>query len=85
LASSAAAYLPNLTSIKRTIRRIRNEEETIPPYPKSLSDLVIPQKYRLINDEHQFLLHDSGPGEDRILLLIEDYLRCIAYNFQLNV
>jgi hypothetical protein len=39
-----------------------------PPNSKSLIDLVIPQKYQLTNDEHPFLLHDSGPGEDRILL-----------------
>lgn len=29
---------------------------------------MIPQKYHLTNDEQPFLLYDSGPGGDRILL-----------------
>lgn len=68
MTSSATAHLPKLSSLKRTIRRIRNEEDTSPPNPKSLSDLIIPQKYQLTNGGQPFLLYDSGPGEDRILL-----------------
>jgi len=68
LTTSATAHLPKLNSLERTIRRVNNEEDTSPPNPKSLSDLVIPQKYQLTNDEKPFLLYDSSPGENRILL-----------------
>lgn len=71
---SVLGQLPNVELIKRTIRRSRQENCTdcFPNNSLSLEELFIPDEYKIIlNDQHikeQFLLFDSGAGNDRILI-----------------
>lgn len=65
---AASGQLPHISILKRTIRRIKNRETGAPSNPKSLNDLQIPELYQLTTDGKPFLLHDSGPGNKRILI-----------------
>lgn len=58
--ASTAATLPQPKSLLQAVRRSRRNND-LPPNPTSLTDLVIPDSFKLINEEI-FLLHDSGPG-----------------------
>ena len=46
----------------------RSRRKNQPPLPANLIDLEIPQRLTETLDNRQFLMHDSGPQEDRILL-----------------
>ncbi|XP_038653015.1 uncharacterized protein LOC119965989 [Scyliorhinus canicula] len=64
--------LPCASALKKTIRRKRNQISVPPPDPIDLHQLAIPDEYATYetepNQKELFLLKDSGPGEDRILL-----------------
>lgn len=72
LSQAAQATLPNHDALKKVIRRKRNEIIVVPPYPLSLEQLVIPDQYKNYfnerGEEEVFLLIESGPGVERILL-----------------
>lgn len=71
LSQAGQASMPNLNSLRKIIRRQRNQIDAPPPAPISLQELVIPDRYKTINSndlEERFLLGDTGPREDRILL-----------------
>ncbi|KAF0749645.1 Uncharacterized protein FWK35_00019513, partial [Aphis craccivora] len=59
-------------AIKKQIRRIRREVQEAPDAPKDLMTLLIPDEFKIYSPSEgiveQFLLHDSGPGENRILI-----------------
>ena len=63
-----AASLPTERALKRQIQRTRNRNGRVPPLPASLEDLNIPDDYKTFDDGELFLLHDSGPGSQRILI-----------------
>lgn len=64
--------LPNQQALKKLIRRKRNEIHQAPSNPTNLADLEIPECYKTYESEpgktENFLLADSGPGVDRILI-----------------
>ena len=60
--------MPSVSVLKRTVRRIRQKEQAAPPNPKTLLELIIPDDYRSTFDGKPFLLFDSGPVENRILI-----------------
>lgn len=60
------ASLPRLSCLNRMARRQR--QGNVPPQPQDLLHLEIPQEYRTTLDGAAFLLYDSGPGPQRILL-----------------
>jgi hypothetical protein len=60
--------LPSTSSIKRTIQRTRQREGRAPPTPTNLRDLVIPDEFTKLLSGERFLLFDSGPSDDRILI-----------------
>lgn len=64
--------LPKQDALKRIVRRVRNEVISAPPNPSDLTTLVIPDAYKIIKmaggTEENFLLFDSGPEHDRILI-----------------
>lgn len=60
--------MPSGSSIKNTLRRIRKRNDCVPTDPKSLFDLDIPEQFRKTKDGAQFLLHDSGPSNNRIII-----------------
>lgn len=69
---SVQAVLPRQAALKKTIRRKRNEISAAPASPVSLEQLIIPDQYKTFkcNDgfEDTFLLADSGPTPNRILI-----------------
>ena len=63
--------LPKVDSLKRTIRRVRQSNNNVPAQPESLEELIIPLEYRLTAKGDDFLLYDSGPGINLILVSLE--------------
>ena len=64
----AAAKLPKLESLKRTIRRQRQVTNNVQPQPISLEDLEISEEYKRTVKRDEFLLFYSGPEFHRILI-----------------
>ena len=64
----AAAKLPKLDSLKRTIQRQRVHYNIVMVQPKSLEQLFLPEEYKLTSKGEPFLLYDSGPETQRILI-----------------
>ena len=67
---SVAGQLPSVSSLKRTIQRVRNIFEAVPANPQTLH-FEIPEQFRLTLDGENFLLFDSGNSgiyDDRIIL-----------------
>ena len=65
---AAASQLPSVSCMKRTIQRVRQKQEVVPANPTNLTDLRIPVEFTQNSVGEPFLLFDSGPGEQRILL-----------------
>lgn len=63
---TVAASLPKSKSMVQTIRRVRVNND-IPAAPTTLIDLIIPENMKNIGDV-PFLLYDSGPSANRILI-----------------
>ena len=68
LNAAVAGQFPVIRNIKQTVRRVRHENQTPLPNPASLDELVIPMEYTQAESGEQFLLHDSGPGQHRMLI-----------------
>lgn len=68
LSIAVKGQMPSVACLKRTVQRLRQQENGAPPNPNSLEDLEIPDRYRLTDAGEQFLLWDSGPGPNRILI-----------------
>ena len=64
--------MPAQSALKKTIKRLRRQQEHAPVAPLSLEDLVIPEEYKLYwstsGTSEDFLLADSGPSTERILI-----------------
>ncbi|KAI4469530.1 hypothetical protein MML48_1g04323 [Holotrichia oblita] len=64
--------LPSQGALKKTVRRKRNQINHAPPNPATLNELEIPEHYRSYDvtpdTTENFLLADSGPAPDRILI-----------------
>ena len=54
--------------MKRTVRRERQAIDAAPVQPDSLQELVIPPEYQTTAKGDNFLLYDSGPSAQRILI-----------------
>ena len=63
-----AAKLPKLDSLKRTIQRQRVRQQAAPVQPATLEQLTLPEEYKQTSKGEQFLLYDSGPVSQRILI-----------------
>lgn len=63
---SSMASLAKTPSLVQNIRRARLNSE-MPINPTRLADLVLPEQYVNIG-KSRFLLYDSGPGAERILI-----------------
>ena len=68
ISEGVSVKLPKLESLKRTIRRQRQLTSSVQPQPASLEDLEIPEEYKRTNKGDLFLLFDSGPELQRILI-----------------
>ncbi|KAB0799136.1 hypothetical protein PPYR_07016 [Photinus pyralis] len=69
---AAQGALPRSQALKKTVRRKRLEIRAAPPNPTNLEQLVIPEVYSAYEVRpgffENFLLADSGPGLNRILI-----------------
>ena len=65
---AAAAKLPSECSLKQTIQCQRNIHNNIDPQPADLHVLQFPEQYLSLANGTRFLIHDSGPGDDRIII-----------------
>ncbi|KAI6661779.1 hypothetical protein LOD99_9846 [Oopsacas minuta] len=65
---STIAALPKFNSIQRTIRRTRSSGENF-DNSATATEIIIPEKYKLISKGQQFLLYDSGIHETNRLLV----------------
>lgn len=73
LTVAAKGRLPSVNNIKQIIRRVRKRDSPrVPVAPLNLWELEIPQNvidYEVENGQMEnFLLCDTGPGIDRILI-----------------
>ena len=68
VSEGVSVKLPKLTSLKRTIQRQRERELAAPVQPLSLEELIFPPDYQQTAKGEQFLIYDSGPESERILI-----------------
>ena len=68
VSKATAAQLPSVNSLKRTVQRVRQQIDGPVASPENLDALEIPDRYATTLDGAQFLLFDSGPGNNRILI-----------------
>jgi len=77
ISRGARAQLPSNELMKQMVRRKRKQENQAPPAPQNLADLVIPDEWKVYERNpgvyEDFLLFDSGPGADRILIFSTAY------------
>lgn len=64
---AAAASLPSVKSMTRMIGRIRQQNK-YPKNPKSLQELILPEEFTKTEKGDLFLLHDSGPNNNRLMI-----------------
>ena len=60
--------MPKESSFKRTLQRSRNVAESCPPEPASLNELVLREEDKVLSNRESWLVFDSGPGSDRLLI-----------------
>ena len=73
LSQEAAARIGSGTNLKRAVTRKRKREEGHPPLPAAPAAIVLPQQFRHTATGANFLLHDSGQGDnDRLLIFGTD-------------
>ena len=63
-----ATRFPTVESMKRTIRNVHVKHNVSPTSQDSRATLIIPEEYTFKHGGDSFLLHDSGPTDDRILV-----------------
>ncbi|KAF0728730.1 FLYWCH-type domain-containing protein, partial [Aphis craccivora] len=72
LSQAAKRIIQSSQTLKKTVRRQRKIIQAIPDAPKDLISLQIPESYKIFSPskdiEEQFLLADSSPGNDRIII-----------------
>ncbi|KAH7691334.1 hypothetical protein AAVH_40152 [Aphelenchoides avenae] len=68
--------LPSTRAIKQSINRQRNKVGAVPANPLNLRDLVIPEQYKYYFPDEDtrelYVLADSGPGDDRVIIFGRD-------------
>ena len=67
ISESAAALLPTVRTMRRAIRRHRQQEGIPHPIPQNTQDMEIPEELEVTACK-AFLLYDSGPGGARTLI-----------------
>ena len=68
ISAAAAAILPRISHLKRTIRNQRKEDQPINPIARAAIP-VLPMQYQETLNGERFLLFDSGPGDENRLLI----------------
>lgn len=68
ITQETAAQLPRVNAMKRTIRNIRLRNDCGPALPVSRKNIVVPEEYSKTSQGKNFILFDSGPTDDRMLI-----------------
>lgn len=68
VSQSVASKLPTVSNLKRTIRNVRVRENAGPAVPLLRRDIVFSEEYTKTEKGKIFLMYDSGPDDDRILI-----------------
>ena len=67
--SSSIAKLPNLDSVKRTIRNYKKVSQVSCGNPTCAAEILIPSKYEITLKQEPFLLYDSGYGDNKRMIV----------------
>ena len=67
--SSSIAKLPNLDSVKRTIRNYKKISQVSCGNPTCAAEILIPPKYKITLKQEPFLLYDSGYGDNKRMIV----------------
>ena len=80
VSEGTAAKLPKLDSLKRTIQLQRVLQLAAPVQTTSLKQLALPPENQQTAKEEQFLLYDTGPEKQRMLIFgTQRTSRCCHY------
>lgn len=86
LSEAAQNMIPSPQTLRKIVLKKRKQTKKVPPLPFSLESLTIPEEYRLYqigdNWKEDFLLYDSGPTNERILLFGRRQSLMILYDSQ---
>ena len=66
---SSMVKLPQLASVKRTIRNHKNAYDEVFKTPTCAADVEIPSKFKVTISNESFLLYDSGVGDNNRILI----------------
>ena len=69
ISQSAAGIMPPIRTIRRCIRRYRQNEGISHPIPLVASEMDIPEEFKSTTHGEQFLLFDNGNGSSRRMLI----------------
>ena len=72
MTSPSIAKLPNLDSVKRTIRNCKNIAQVSCGAPNSPAEILIPPLYKLTLKQEPFLLYDSGYGDKNRMIVFSN-------------
>ena len=70
--SPSIAKLPNLESVKGTIRNCKNTAQVSCGAPNSPAEILIPPLYKLTLKQELFLLYDSGYGDNNRMIVFSN-------------
>uniref|UniRef100_A0A0L8HQ62 FLYWCH-type domain-containing protein n=1 Tax=Octopus bimaculoides TaxID=37653 RepID=A0A0L8HQ62_OCTBM len=86
LSENIVQALPAISSIKKTIHNVRQKERSGLANPIHRREIVFTDEQTKTNKGKQFLLYDSGPGHDRMLIFTtQNNLRILASSEHLQV
>ena len=69
ISETAAVNLPQINNLKRTIHSQRKDND-LPPTPLRREDIpVLPERYQVTKAGEQFLIFDSGVGDNERILI----------------
>ena len=69
ISEAAAVNLPQINNLKRTIHSQRKDND-LPPTPLRREDIpVLPERYQVTKAGEQFLIFDSGVGDNERILI----------------
>ena len=72
VSQAVAAALPSTNSMKRSVRRVRQKENIGLVVPLHRKDLVFAEDQTKTNNGDKFLMFDSGPVDNRMLIFSTD-------------
>uniref|UniRef100_A0A0L8G2X7 FLYWCH-type domain-containing protein n=1 Tax=Octopus bimaculoides TaxID=37653 RepID=A0A0L8G2X7_OCTBM len=86
LSGNLVQSLPAISTIKRTIHSVRQKERSGLANPIHRREIIFTDEQTKTNKGEQFLLYDSGPGHDRMLIFTtQNNLSILASSEHLQV